>query len=143
MPVDERAEPALKLAPILDDLNRYELRVTGLPSGSYEVTIDGDPAGKVQTEELAKGWNLANGSGPITKQGREVLKLIFEKNNLFFHRWRNIQLFDFPKWVQGSELESKRAAELGRVDEQIAGLEGQIDQARKPKSHHFEVKPAS
>ncbi|MGH7970945.1 MAG: SGNH/GDSL hydrolase family protein [Limisphaerales bacterium] len=32
MPIDERAEPALKLAPILSDLSRYELRVAGLPA---------------------------------------------------------------------------------------------------------------
>src|SRR5207237_2519976 len=110
MPIDERAEAALKLAPILEDLSQYQLRVTGLASGSYEVTIDGDLAGKVQNEELAKGWNLANVPGPITKQGQEVLKLVFEKNNLFFHRWREIQLFDSPKWAQGAELEGKRAA---------------------------------
>ena len=143
MPVDERAEAALKLAPILEDLSQYQLRVTGLASGSYEVTIDGDLAGKVQNEELAKGWNLANVPGPITKQGQEVLKLVFEKNNLFFHRWREIQLFDFPKWVQGAEVESKRMAEAAKVDQQIAGLEAQIEKARQPRTHHFELKPAA
>ncbi len=35
MPIDSRAEPALKLAPILADLSRYELQVSGLPAGSY------------------------------------------------------------------------------------------------------------
>jgi hypothetical protein len=143
MPVDERAEPALKLAPILDELSRYELRVAGLPTGTYEVTIDGESAGKVQSEELAKGWNMAVAAGPITKQAREVLKLVFEKNNIFFHRWREIQLFDFPKWAQGPEVESKRAAEEAKADQQIAGLEAQIETARKPKSRHFELKPAA
>jgi hypothetical protein len=80
MPIDERAESALKLAPILDDLDRYELRVTGLPAGSYAVTIDGEEVGKVQSEELARGWNLANAAGAVRKQAREVLKLVFEKN---------------------------------------------------------------
>jgi len=139
MPIDERAEAALKLAPILDDLDRYELRIAGLPAGSYEVNIDGEAAAKVQSEELARGWNLANAEGPITKQAREVLKLVFEKNNLYFRRWREIQLFDFPKWAQGPDLEGKRAAELAKLDDQIAALEAQIEKARKPKSHHFEV----
>src|SRR5205085_8788562 len=87
MPIDERAEAALKLGPIQHELNQFELRVTGLPAASYAVSIDGEPAGKASADELAAGWNLANSTGPITKQSREVLKLVFEKNNLFFHRW--------------------------------------------------------
>ncbi len=79
MPIDERAEAALKLAPVLEQLNRLELRITGLAAGSYDLTIDGEPAGKVSAEDLAKGWNLANTAGPITQQAREVLKLIFDK----------------------------------------------------------------
>jgi lysophospholipase L1-like esterase len=143
MPIDERAEGALKLAPIQDELNRFELRVTGLSGGNYAVNIDGEPAGKVSAEELAKGWNLANASGPITKQAREVLKLVFDKNNTFFRRWRDVQLSSFPAWAQGPEIEAKRAAELARLDQHIAELEAQIDTARKPKSHHFELKPAA
>jgi len=143
MPVDERAEAALKLAPVLDDLNRYELQVTGLPGGDYEVTVDGELAGKVTSEELARGWNLANAPGPITRQSREVLKLVFDKNNAFFRRWREVQLFNFPSWAQGTDAESKRTAELARIDQQVAELESQIEKARKPRSHDFEIKPAA
>lgn len=143
MPVDERAEAALKLAPILEDLNRFELQVGGLDGGAYEVTVDGEPAGNVSAADLAKGWNLAAAPGPITRQAREVLKLIFEKNNTFFRRWREVQLFNAPGWAQGPEMETKRAAELARVDAQVAELEAQIEKARKPKSHHFEIKPAA
>jgi lysophospholipase L1-like esterase len=140
MPVDPPAEPALKLAPILQDLDRYELQVTGLPAGSYELSIDGEPAGKSSSEELAKGWNLATSAGPITKQAREVLTQVFTKNNLYFQRWRNIQLYEFPDWAQSPEVESKRAAELARLDAQIAQIEAQIDAVRQPKSHHFELR---
>jgi lysophospholipase L1-like esterase len=142
MPIDERAEPALKLAPILDDLARYELRITGLPQGSYEITIDGEAAAKASSEELGKGVNLANANGPITKQAREVLKLVFDKNNAFFHRWRDVQLYAFPSWANSPEVDAKRTAELTRVDKEIADFENQIEKARKPKSHHFEVKIA-
>jgi hypothetical protein len=142
MPIDSRAEAALKLAPMLEDLDRYELRVTGLPAGSYELTIDGESAGKISSEELGRGWNLANVPGPITKQSRDLLKLIFEKNNLFFTRWRDIQLFGFPGWAQGAELESVRAKAIAKVDQQIAERESEIEQLRKPKMHHFELKSA-
>ncbi len=142
MPIDSRAEAALKLAPVLDELSRYELRVTGLPAGEYEITVDGEEGGKVSGDELGKGCNLTLKAGPITKQAQEVLKLVFEKNNIFFHRWRDVQLFTFPAWAQFPELESKRAAELAKLDGQIAELEAQIDSLRKPKSRHFEVKRA-
>ncbi len=33
MPIDPRAEASLKLAPVIEDLDRYELRISGLPQG--------------------------------------------------------------------------------------------------------------
>ena len=140
MPVDPKAEPALKLAPILQDLNQYELKVTGLPEGTYELSIDGESVGKASSEDLAKGWNLATSAGPITKQAQEVLTLVFQKNNLFYQRWRAVQLYEFPGWAQSPETENKRSAELARLDNQIAETEAQINAVRKPKSHHFELR---
>ncbi len=141
MPVDSRAEPALNLAPILEDLDRYELEIKGLAVGPYELTIDGEPAGEVRGDELAAGCNLANRAGPVTAQARQVLELIFKKNNIYFHRWRDVQLYTFPEWAQTPELESKRKAELARLDKQIAEAEAQIDAVRMPKTRHFELKP--
>lgn len=140
MPIGERAEAAVKLAPVLEDLDRYELRVTGLNKSSYDLTIDGQPVGSVTSEELAKGCNLANRAGPITQQARQVLALVFKKNDLYFNRWRNVQLFSFPDWAQSAAAEQSRKAELARLDQQIGEYEAQIDTARKPRSHHFELK---
>jgi len=142
MPVDPAAEPALKLAPILDDLNRYELGISGLAPGAYELTIDGEMAGKTTAEELGKRWNLAAQDGPITKQSQELLKLVIQKNNLYFNRWRNVQLYSFPAWAQTPEAESQRLIELGRLDQKIAEYEAQIEKVRKPQLRHFELKPA-
>ena len=143
MPIDERAEAALKLAPILEDLDQLNLKVTGLAAGDYDVTIDGTAAGRVSSETLARGWNFAAIQGPIRQQAGEVLKLVFEKNNIYFHRWREVQLFGFPSWAQGSEVEGKRAQAMAAIDKQIAELEQRINQARLPKSHHFELKRAA
>jgi lysophospholipase L1-like esterase len=143
MPIDEKAGPALKLAPILEELDRYELQISGLPGGTYEVNIDGEPVAKVTDEELAKGWNLARQAGAITKQAEKVLGLVFQKNNLYYTRWRNVQLYLFPEWARGGDVESKRAAELARLDQQIAEDEKEIDAARKPVAHRFEIKPVN
>jgi hypothetical protein len=141
MPIDTRAEQALQLAPILSEIDQYELRVSGLPGANYEVNIDGESAGKISAGDLARGWNMANAPGPITKQAREVLRLVFEKNNLFFHRWREIQLFGFPSWAQGPEAENLRSKAIAQADQQIAEREAEIEKVRTPKSHHFELKP--
>lgn len=141
MPIDEKAGPALKLAPILEDLDRYELQVTGLPAGTYELSIDGETSGTVSGEELAKGWNLANHAGPITRQSQKVLSLVFQKNNLYYTRWRSVQLYTFPEWARSPEGEAKRASELARLDRQISDLEEEIDAARKTSPHQFELKP--
>jgi len=143
MPIDSRAEAALKLAPILKDLDQYELRVEGLPAGQYELSIDGQATVKYSASDLAKGCNLAVKAGPVTDQAREVLRLVFAKNDLFFQRWRNVQLYNFPAWAKGPDLENKRQAELKRLDLKIAGLEKEIDAARQPKLRHFELKPAT
>ena len=66
-----------------------------------------------------------------------------QKNNLYFNRWRSVQLFTFPAWAQSPEAENQRAAELARLDQKIAESEALIEKVRKPQSHHFELKPAA
>jgi len=129
MPIDPRAVAALQLAPVLGELDRYELKVTGLKAASYAVTIDGEAAGSVTAAELAAGWNMAVAGGPITKQAQDVLQLVFKKNDVFFDRWRNVQ------------LKPGREADLPKLDAQIAELETQLNTARQPKLHHFALTP--
>lgn len=143
MPIDERGESALKLAPVLEDLSRYELQVTGLASGNYEIAIDGETVLKTSSEALAKGVNLSNNGGAVTRQAREVLALVFAKNNSYFNRWRSVQLYSFPKWAQSEATEEARMKELKRLDEEVAAGESRINEARKPKQRRFSIKPAA
>jgi hypothetical protein len=142
MPIDEKAAAALKLAPILEDLDRYEIQVTGLSAGNYQLSIDSEPVGKASSEQLAKGWNIATQAGPITAQAQRVLSLVFQKNNLYFTRWRNVQLYSLPEWAKSPEAETGRNTELAKLDAKIADAEAEIDSARKPVTRHFEIKPA-
>lgn len=143
MPINDRAQQALKLAPVLDDLSRYELRVTGLAAGNYEIKINGETATRVAATKLAGGLNLSDLPGPITRQGATILGLVFRKNDVFFHRWRDVQLFNLPSWAENPASTEGRAAELSKLDRQIAELEDQIDAARKPVQRHFEIKKLS
>lgn len=131
MPVDDRAEPALGLIPFLDDLNRYDLKVTGLKAECYEVTIDGESAGVVSREDLARGWNMALAAGPVARQGQEVLQCVFRKNDIYFDRWRNCQ------------LNPNNQGPIPERDKQIAEWEAKIETARQPKTHHLVLTPAT
>ena len=104
--------------------------------------IDDQPVGKVDAATLAKGWNYSNAAGPITRQAREVLAAIFAKNDRFFARWRDVQLHRFPGWANGPEIESRRDAELKRLDAAIAEAEGKIADLNKPQTHRFVIRPA-
>jgi hypothetical protein len=142
-PVDPAGESVTKLIPLLADLSRYELKVTGLSAPKYQLLIDDQPAATFTAQELAQGCNLTLTAGPITEQARQVRNLVVEKNNLFFNRWRNVQLFTPPDWAKTPDFVTTQAAELARIDEQIAQTEAKINAARQPQPHAFVLKPAA
>jgi len=143
MPIDPKADSALGLVPVLNDLDVYELKITGLPAGEYTVKIDGETVATVKAAELAEGWNLARSAGPAAAQAQGLLDLVVRKNDTYYRRWRSVQLYSAPDWaVPASELEERRQAELKRLDKEIADLEASMDAARQPKPHHFLISPA-
>ena len=103
----------------------------GLTADRYDLTIDGEPAATLTKDNLSKGCNLSTCTGPIAKQAQQVLALVFKKNDVYFERWRNVQL--------GGGAESR----LRKLDKQISDLEAEINVARTPKEHHFELKPSA
>ncbi len=115
MPVDPRAVNALKLAPLLDSLNRYELKLTGLPADRYDIMIDGEFVTTLTRQELAKGWNLATTAGPISRQANEVLALIFKKVPVVQTLWeaeiheRNDEVPGLKKQLEEFETQIKAA----------------------------------
>lgn len=131
MPIDTRATSALQLASVTDDLNRYMLRIAGLKAAAYDLCIDGQKVATLTKEDLAKGFNLATVNTPATAQAMQVLELVFKKNNVYFERWRKVQLANGP------------AEKLAELDKQISGFEAQINAARQPKTHHFDLKPVA
>jgi lysophospholipase L1-like esterase len=144
MPLDPKAEPILDLVPLTHDLNAFLLTVTGLPAGKYDLTIDGEATATVSADELTEGWNLAYKGGPITRQAGQVLNLVAKKNDAYFQRWRDVQLYWIPKWAEDpAAFEQHRTAELQRLDREIAALEAKIDEARQPKVHHFAIEPSA
>lgn len=124
----------------LQDLSRYELKIANLFAAKYEISIDGKAIGTWTKQELAAGINLSNAPGPITDQAQKLLQKILEKNDRFFHRWRGVQLQP-AALPQTPEAEAARTAELAKQDAQLATLEAEINQLRKPVAHEWVVSP--
>lgn len=125
-------------------LNRYILKVTGLPQPSYKLTIDGKEIGVYASTDLASGVNLGFvRQGPIYDQGQLLLQAVMDKNDAYYNRWRNVQLYQPPPWLKGPGVENARAAEIARLDKVVSDAEASIETLRKPAPHIFRLDPVA
>ena len=119
------------------------LTVNGLSADKYKVSADGHEFGTFTREQLAAGVNLAQGALKGLPEVQELMNAILEKNNLFFNRWRGVQVAELPAWIPAESIESARAAELQKLDAQIAEAEAKVNSLRKPKPHQWVIEPAT
>lgn len=72
-PISQTQLSALDWVPFQHDLNRQVLMIDNLPSGTYELTIDGMPVGQYASESIQAGIELsANTSTPQYQQSLAV-----------------------------------------------------------------------
>jgi lysophospholipase L1-like esterase len=91
-PVPTPSENLRKARPEVMELGRVNLHVTGLPSGSYKVTVDGADAGEYTGDNLAGGIPLGALSKKATEESRDAAALVRRRADLFFSRWRQVEL---------------------------------------------------
>jgi lysophospholipase L1-like esterase len=119
------------LTRVQEELNRYELRVTGLRPGSYRLEVNGSPLGVFHSRDLAAGLNLSR-YPQVAGKGPELQDAVCRKNDLYFERWRHVQL--------GNHLSPKdRERRLAALDAGIEALETRIDRLRRPKPLTFRL----
>lgn len=137
LPVDWN-DPLIKLAAdssdVVDALDREPLRVTGLTSGNYLLTIDGLDMGIYSSSQLAAGINLALLQTPMAKQADEVAHLTFAHNNVHFARWRTVEV---PLEKYGFSAAAPAMSDLDSLETQIVAARFT---AAQPKPHHYEIK---
>jgi hypothetical protein len=139
----------LKWSPILEDLNDYRLKVTGLAPGRYQVRLDGKRIAEVSAEQLAAGTNLASAAlsaGPIADQSKSVRAAVDKKNKFQYDMiFRGVVISDVPAWVYRAV--SREAVEVQRkavVEErlaELAALDAEVANALIMKANTFEVVP--
>jgi lysophospholipase L1-like esterase len=145
------ASGILKWSPILEDLNQFGLKVTGLKEGKYAVKLGGKTVAEYDSEELAKGVNLASAAlktGPIADQVKKVQQAV-EAKNRFHHDqiFRGVVLaqVSVPDWIgvrlTGKEIEEKRAAALKERLAKLPELDDAVRKALELKPYTVEIVP--
>ncbi|MDZ4687294.1 MAG: SGNH/GDSL hydrolase family protein [Planctomycetaceae bacterium] len=139
----------LPWAPILEDLNDYRLKVTGLAAGKYEVRIGGKKVAELTAEQLAAGANLAAGAladGPIAEQVKAVRTAV-EAKNRFHHDliFRGVVLSNVPEWIYAAiprdELETKKKAIIDERLAKLPALDADVAKTLVMKANVFEIVP--
>ncbi len=141
----------LPWAPILEELNNYNLKVTGLAAGKYEVRVGGAKVAELTSDQLATGTNLAAAvlaSGPIANQVKAVKDAV-EKKNRFHHDmiYRGIVLAGgVPDWVYAvtvprEELETKKKALQEERLAKLPALDADVAKTLVMKANSFEIVP--
>jgi lysophospholipase L1-like esterase len=78
-----RQSEAIGVMPFYTAFNRELLRVSGLPGGDYELTMDGQPIARYNAADLGEGINLAKLTNtPEYEQAMAVLLLNEERMNV-------------------------------------------------------------
>jgi len=137
-------------ASLLEELNDYHLKVTGLAAGKYSVRIGGQQVAELTSEQLAAGANIAAGAlnaGPIAEQAQAV-KAAIEKKNSYHHDqiFRGIVLnSNVPGWVYEfipqAELEAKKNALIAERLAKLPAMDAEVARALEMKANTFEIVP--
>ncbi len=146
----EAAKSILKHTPLLEEMNDYGLKVTGLKSGKYDVKLGGKTVASYSDAELAKGVNLASAAlaaGPVADQVKDIAKAIVDKTN-YFHgqiysplvlgRNVNAKNPDF-KDVAKEDIAKRRDALIAERLQKMPELDAAIRKALEPRSHLVEI----
>jgi lysophospholipase L1-like esterase len=141
----------LTYSPVLEDLNDYGLRVSGLAAGRYQVSLGGQKVAVHTAEELSKGVNLAAAAlanGPVADQVQAIKAAIEAKNRYHHDRiFRGVVLSNvaLPDWldlkITSQEIEAKRQAAIQDRMAKLPELDATVRKVLEIKPHIVEIVP--
>lgn len=145
----EEAKSILQWAPIMEELNEYRLKVTGLKTGQYEIRMGGKKVAEYTAVALADGVNLAPAvlsEGPIADQVKAVWVAIKAKNDYYHHKiFRGVILAEvkIPDFldVKVENVEEKRANALKERMAKMPELFEAIKKTLVIQPHQVEIVP--
>jgi lysophospholipase L1-like esterase len=131
----EQAKSILKFTPLLDEMNQYSLKVSGMKAGKYLVKLGGVKVAEYTDKELAAGVNLAGpalATGPIAEQVKDVVKAVTDKTN-YFHD-QIFSLMRANKIANNADYEARM--------KKMPEFDAAIRKALEPRAHLVEIVPA-
>ncbi len=138
----------LEWAPLMEDLNDYRLKITGLSEKQkYEVRLGGKTVATFTGAELAGGVNLAAAAlkeGPVADQVKAVIAAVKKKNDYHHEQiFRGIVLSNVPDWLKltPQEIEAKKEAAIAERLARLAELDAAVRTALEMKPHKVEIVP--
>jgi lysophospholipase L1-like esterase len=122
---DKTLALAIASSDVTEALNEQPLQITGLKTGKYTLSIDGESVGAWSDSELAKGVNLAVLPTPMSRQAMEVRDLTVRHIDVHQFRWRTLQVAIQGSGVDGASetLEKLDATEMEVVRQQRAAAQ--------------------
>jgi lysophospholipase L1-like esterase len=139
----------LKWAPLRDELNDYRLKVTGLKGGRYAVLLGGKKVAEYESDDLAKGVNLAGpalSTGPVADQVKAVEKAVVAKTDYFHDKiFRGVVLapLNIPEYlapeITPQKAEAKRREVLQERLAKMPELDEAIQKALVIEPHTVEI----
>ena len=145
----DQATAILRWAPILDELNQYRLKVTGLKAGHYEIRLGGKKVAEHSHTELAAGVNVAAAVlkiGPVAEQVKRVWEAVQAKNTYYHDRiFRGVVLVQvhLPDFLDlnlsREEIEAKRQAAIAARLRKMPELDAAIQKALAMHPHQMEI----
>jgi len=143
---DGDAKTILQWVPILDQMNVYTLKVTGLKPGQYEVRLGGVMVADYSAAQLGTGVNLATAvlaAGPIADQVKAVAAAIGAKNSYFHDRIFGgvLRAGGVPEFMEipPEQVEAKRTSVFNERMKKMPGLFDVIRKARVMQAHQVEI----
>jgi len=136
--LDNGAWDVVKYFPFVQDLDSYTLKVTGLKPGRWNVLVEKGSVGVFTADELANGVELADAPGPWKAVADEVNKATSDQEDLYYTRWRQIQLGKIPE-----ACDAEKQALLEKMDSVVAAAESdRISKAAAPRAWKWRIEPA-
>jgi lysophospholipase L1-like esterase len=131
-PPVQPSETLRRAAPGVEELGRVRLRVGGAHDGAYAVSVDGAPAKTFSARQLSDGIDLAELS-PAAREASAVLgTLIRQRADLFFMRWRQVELPFAGKFTHAP-------AAVSSLDALIADLNERERVIAQPRECHVMI----
>ena len=136
MPIDWK-DPSTALAvnssDFLQAVDQETLRVDGLHTGKWQLTIDGHPIAVFTNDQLAAGVNLAKFDTPMMEQAMTVLDDTRKHTQIHNVRWRDIQV------PFAADAFPEKDAAIKAMDQFEAAMVQQQHDAAQPVAHKYEI----